>query len=323
MERLEKSLRRNDRNERKEMICYVPHTQIDKELYDNCIRSASNCIIYAFSWYLDIVSPGWDLLEYDNYKVVMPLPNRKRKSIQYIFTPLYIQQLGIFGINFRSDLVQEFIECIPEKFKLIELKLNEHNFLNNPLAWTQRTNNLLELNEDYETTANNFHRNCKRNIKKAIDAGLTIGESINADEFAKFIAENLQAQISGFTDNDVSLLARITQECNDREKGEIVCVRDMDGNVKAAGSFLFSNNRLIFSVCASTPVGHKQQAMYYLVAQQIKRHYSNYSYFDFSGSEIKGIAYFNSTFGAKEVSYPLLKMNRLPWLLKLLTGKFK
>lgn len=303
------------------MIRYVPHIQIDKKFYDKCIDNASNSLIYACSWYLDIVAPGWDLLEYDNYKVVMPLPHRKHFGISYIFTPRYVQQLGIFGTDISSDTIKNFLAQIPKKIRLLELKFNEKNELEEPPLTTYRTNYLLDISNSYETVSKSYHRNCNRNIRKAINAGVTIGKSIDAKEFAEFIRKNLQNEIDGFSNKDVALLAKITQESINQGTGEIVCVRDPQGNISATGSFLFSKNRLIFSVCASSPEGHKQQAMYYLVDQQIKKYAGKYSVFDFSGSEIKGIAYFNSTFGSESVSYPFLRINRLPWILKLLSGK--
>lgn len=303
------------------MIRYVPHNNIKKEQYDSCISSAPNSIIYAFSWYLDIVSPGWDIMEYDNYNAVMPLPHRKRFGLSYIFTPRYVQQLGVFGKDVNTGLIQEFLKQIPTKFRLIDLKFNEQNLHKEMSGWIKKTNYLLSINAEYEMVSKFYHRNCNRNIKKARNAGLSIGESVSAKEFSAFIRENLQDQIEDFVDSDVILLERITEECIRKQKGEIVCVRDPEGDISAAGSFLFSGDRLIFSVCASSPKGHKEQAMYYLVDQQIKKYSGNYSAFDFSGSEIKGIAYFNASFGAKAVSYPFLRINRLPMLLKLLVGK--
>lgn len=321
MERLEKSIRGNDHNESIIMIRYVPHKNINKEQYDICISNAPNSIIYAFSWYLDTVSPGWDMLESDDYKTVMPLPHRKRLGLSYIFTPRYVQQLGVFGPDVNKSLIQAFLKQIPPKFRLIDLKFNEKNSVEKLSGWTKRTNYLLNINAEYEMVSKSYHRNCNRNIKKAQNAGLLIGKSLNAREFSEFIRENLQDQIEGFVDSDVILLEKITEESLRNQEGEIVCVRDPEGNISAAGSFLFSGDRLIFSVCASSSKGHKEQAMYYLVDQQIKKYSGKFTVFDFSGSEIKGIAYFNASFGAQAVSYPFLRINKLPMLLKLLVGK--
>jgi hypothetical protein len=39
---------------------------------------------------------------------------------------------------------------------------------------------------------------------------------------------------------------------------------------------------------------------------------------DFEGSEIPGIARFFKSFGAEKFHYYRLKMNRLPWFIKLI-----
>jgi hypothetical protein len=303
------------------MIRYIPHIEIDKKRYDQCISQSSNGLIYAFSWYLDSVSPGWDLLEYDNYTAVMPLPNRKKFGIYYIFTPHYVQQLGVFGDDTNNKLLQEFIKNIPRKFRLIELKFNEKNTITKNKSLSIRKNFLLKIETDYSVIVNNYHRNCLRNIKKAENAGLHSGKTIQSDEFSRFIYNNLREQIKDLEHKDLELLEKITSEVIRRNMGEIACVYDEKDRLCAAGSFLYSRERLIFSVCASSSEGLKQQAMYYLVDQQIRRYAEKYSVLDFSGSEIKGIAYFNSTFGAEAVSYPFLEINRLPLVIRMITGK--
>ena len=44
------------------MIAYLTHDQIDKSRWDDCIAHAVNGMAYAWSWYLDVVHPGWEAL---------------------------------------------------------------------------------------------------------------------------------------------------------------------------------------------------------------------------------------------------------------------
>ena len=60
------------------MIVFRSHSEIDKEKWDACIRESANGIIYGYSWYLDIVSPGWAGLIEDAYTAVFPLTQRKK-----------------------------------------------------------------------------------------------------------------------------------------------------------------------------------------------------------------------------------------------------
>jgi hypothetical protein len=81
-----------------DMITYLTHKEIDFEKYDRCIDLSLNGIVYAYSWYLDMVTDDWDILVEDDYKSVMPLPKRKKFGIHYIYQPFFVQQLGVFSV---------------------------------------------------------------------------------------------------------------------------------------------------------------------------------------------------------------------------------
>jgi hypothetical protein len=55
-------------------ISHFRHHKIDKSIYDECILESLQGTVYAMSWYLDTVSPGWELLATEDYKTVMPIP---------------------------------------------------------------------------------------------------------------------------------------------------------------------------------------------------------------------------------------------------------
>ncbi|TAE87084.1 MAG: hypothetical protein EAY81_04625, partial [Bacteroidetes bacterium] len=107
------------------MIKYLSHQEIDKIKWDDCIAQSNNELIYAYSWYLDIVAPGWEALVLNDYEVVMPLPTTT-KYLNVIYQPFFAQQLGIFNTqNLKHFTVSDFIKAIPAKFKYINICLNE------------------------------------------------------------------------------------------------------------------------------------------------------------------------------------------------------
>lgn len=304
------------------MIQYLRHKEIDNEKWDRCIDSAPNGMIYAFSWYLDRLCPGWDALVEDNYTHVMPLPVRSKLGISYVFTPFFIQQLGIFGPDPGKIRTSAFLNEIPLKFRLVDLKFNEMNQLPADYSSGSRRNNyILAIGREYESIRSGYNRNCKRNIARAESSGLKVGEAISAAEFARFILTNLEEQVREMDMASARQLEHIKDDCLRKGKAELVAVRDKSGEIHAAGSFLFHRQRLIFSVCASTPEGRDKQAMYLLVDSLIRKHAGRFEWFDFSGSEIKGVAYFNSTFGAKAVTYPMVHINRLNKIQRFMSGK--
>ena len=304
------------------MIRHLKHNEIDKIRWDECIRLSDNGLIYACSWYLDVVCPQWEALVQDDYQYVMPLPVNKRFGIAYLYTPLYAQQLGIFGKGIPSEQITEFLGHIPDSIRLWDIKLNEQNIYGKGrFTSRERKNFTLDISSPYETVRSGYNRNCRRNIRKAEESGLQEGEGLSAHDFALFVRQNLKDQIHDLDRKAVGLLESVTGEALKRKSCEIVTLQDAAGSIHAAGSFLFYKERVIFSVCASTSEGKEQHAMSMLVDQQIRKYAGTYDLFDFSGSEIEGIAYFNAGFGATEAIYPLIHLNRLNWVLRVISGK--
>ena len=67
------------------MIRYLKNHEINTEKWDECIMNAFNGIVYAYSWYLDIVHETWDALIEGDYERVMPLPVSEKCGVSYIF----------------------------------------------------------------------------------------------------------------------------------------------------------------------------------------------------------------------------------------------
>lgn len=112
------------------MIRYVEHRDIDKTKWDDCINRSENGLVYALSWYLDVVCPQWTAIIVDDYHLVMPLPVRKKYGISYIFAPLYAQQLGVFGNHLTGNILEQILNTIPHQYRIVDLKLNESNSYN-------------------------------------------------------------------------------------------------------------------------------------------------------------------------------------------------
>ena len=110
---------------------YLKHTEIDKVKWDDCVLNSQNHLPYCYSWYLDIVSPGWDALISNDYEFIFPLTHRRKAGINYLFQPYFTQQLGLFSKNaFEQKTVTAFLSAIPEHFKFIEINLNTKFELN-------------------------------------------------------------------------------------------------------------------------------------------------------------------------------------------------
>jgi hypothetical protein len=302
------------------LIRYLRHNEIDKAKWDNCISGSVNELIYAYSWYLDIVSPGWDALIEGDYEAVMPLTWNRKFGICYLYGPYFAQQLGVFSIKKAdNDKIREFINSIPEKFRLIQINMNTFNHIStDSFAVNMNSNYELDISGAYSKIYSSYSRNCRRNIKKALDAKLAVDENISAREFMEFIKANLGGRLPELNRENYKTLKIILDTTLKSGSGKLYRVVTRENNPCAVGSFLFTSKRCIFSVCASSDEGKSSQAMYLLVNNVIECNSGKSMIFDFSGSNIKGIAYFNSSFGAEPVEYPYIYRNNLPWFIRFL-----
>jgi hypothetical protein len=301
------------------VIRYCPHTEIDPQKWDECIARSLPSLPYAFSWYLDTVSPDWDSLISGDYEAIMPLTFKRKWFVTYIHKPYYAQQLGIYSAETLSEsAIESFIRNIPSKYRFIHTNLNERNVLNDHLTAFKNTNHLIRIDRDYAQIVKDYSRNCRRNIKKAMDAGLTVGTETDDHAFVKFVFDHLERRISRLDLEQFRLLEKIIAYAREKAAGLITGVYTPQHELCAAGFFMQTRDRQVFSVCASSEKGKEHEAMYLLVDDRIKKSAGSKTWFDFSGSSIPGIAYFNQSFGAQAVTYPTLHLNRLPFPLRLI-----
>ena len=109
-------------------IAYIRHAGIDKNRWDAAIARSSNGMVYAHSWFLDLVSPRWDALIAGDYEMVMPLTWKKKAGIQYLCQPPFTQQLGVFSPkSLAHQQTAAFLRAIPSSFRYVDIFLNQRN----------------------------------------------------------------------------------------------------------------------------------------------------------------------------------------------------
>ncbi len=306
------TLLRTNRQSRTSVIKLIEHAAIDKARWDHCVLSCSTPLVYAESWYLDIVSPGWIGLIEGDYHSVMPLPHRRKWGMDYIFQPPFVQQLGVFG----KKNADEFIEAIPLNFQLADLVLNSGNQTERFKA-VPRPNLILSLSSDYESLHRTFSENTRRNIKRSIKAGLRIEEVADLESVISLFQSTKGRRVS-LGESDYSILRRIEQAARAQSRWEGYSVFDTKGVLLAGACFLKSPHGWIFLFSATHPAGRETGAMSALIDGFIRKHAGQNTLLDFEGSLDPSLYRFYRSFGAEESVYLSLRLNRMPWLWRWL-----
>ncbi len=302
------------------MIRYLTYSEVDKAKWDDCIRLSFNGNIYAYSWYLDIFAEGWAALIENDYTAVMPLTARKKWGFNYLFQPFFIQQLGVFSTDKLSpDKVNQFIQHIPNKYRYIEINLNTFNTCN--LADFEITNFLtheLDLISTHEAIFRNYSENTKRNVRKAVDAGLRVDYNVSPEKIIELFRNNRGRGISSYSENDYVNLLRLIKMCMQFKVGLSIGVLDEKNELCAGAFFVEQNNKVIFLFSGSNEKAKSTGAMAFLIDDFIKNNAQRNLTLDFEGSNDKNLARFYKSFGSKECVYLHVRKNNLPKLIRWL-----
>jgi len=300
------------------MIVYHKNNEIDKEQWDNCIKNTPRTKPYAFSWYLDIMSPGWQALVDDDYDSVFPVPGFSRFGIQYIATPVFLQQLGAFSPDKPGSVaITEFLEYMPDFFKFIDLCIGQ-NITAEGYKVTERVNFELDLSRPYETIFQNFSDHCRRNIKSSLKKNPEVVTNITPDEIINVFIENKGKEINGIKTRDYQHLKTLMNFCKINKKGRLIGVRD--GRKKLIfGIFLIEipGIKTILFV-ANTHQSRERRIGYFVINELIKDFSSTKTRLDFAGSSIPSVASFYESFGCDKVPFYRIFRNKLIWPIRML-----
>lgn len=296
------------------MISYVRHQEIDKKKWDELISSSPAGIIYAYSWYLDIICAGWDALILDDYHAVMPLTKRKKYFINYLFPPFFAQQLGVFSKSALTESLQnEFLQSIPDFFKFIEINLNLSNSWT-PAGFKTKSNSdyILTLGRHYSEIEEGYNENLRRNLKKASKNKLTIFKAGNVTDVIKMFRANRGAQIENLKNEHYLVFEKLEAIARSRNQSQIWIVNNQYGIPVAGAVFFYSHNNAIFIFSGNTKDGKSLSAMHYLIDEFVKEHALSLNHLDFEGSNDTELARFYKGFGSSEFVYLQIKKNQLP-----------
>lgn len=299
------------------MIKFIEHKNINKKKWDDCVHNSSNASIFAYSWYLDVVCEGWNGLVLDDYEAVFVLASKSKYKINYLYQPFFTRYFGVFTKSkINNKLVSEFFVAIPEKYKYIEFCLTESNlFQSKQYEFSDKKFQVLDLNRKYEDIQKDFSDNSKRNVKKAIKAGLKIRPDISPDKIVNLFRITKGNELEVFAAEDYKVLIKLMNTCNDLKKGQSIAIYDGE-KLCAAAFFMFSNNRFTFLKSGLTDDGKAKGAMFLLMDYFIKQNSDKKYQLDFGGSSVESVARFYKNFGAKDCVYLQVKRNNLPALVK-------
>jgi hypothetical protein len=291
---------------------YLTRDQVDTGRWDQCIHTAANGLIYGYSWYLDGMARHWDALVWNDYEAVMPLTWNRKWGIQYIYTPPFVQQLGIFTkAAVTKEMETAFLNELPKRFRFTELFLNYAH----PGSHPTRSNFICPLHGSYEQLRNNYRNVLLKNLKRAAHAGLEYTTQLQAAVVLDAWRELYGARFQHVRTHHYQRFKKI---CEQHPHHVVVRAAVCANALCSAVILLKDHRRLYLMVSVTWPAGKGKQANRFLLDSIFREFAGTQLLFDFEGSDIPGIAMYFKNFGAIDQPYYFYRYNRLPRLVKWL-----
>jgi hypothetical protein len=295
-------------------IRYLDREEIDIKKWDGCIVGAPNGLIYAFSFYLDMMAKNWSALVVNDYEAVIPLTWNRKYGIKYLYQPAFTAQLGLFSKHpADQNILEKCIDLSKSHFRYCEIHLNAGN---PSTGIPVRANYVLNLERIYSDISKGYQKRMADHLKKSSAGGMkytiskdylsviSLFKSIYGDRLPKI-------RLSDYT--------HFESLCRDLVTKEMILVREVrnDKNELMSANIFFRDDKRIYNIMPVTPAaGREQRAQFYLLDQLIREFATNKLLLDFEGSEVPGIAAFYRKFGSVNQPYPFLKFNHLPFPLR-------
>ena len=298
---------------RNDMIRYLQRKEIDEQRWDRVVSGWRYETVYPYTWYLDLVAPGWSALVMDDYQFIMPLAWKRKLWFRYLYQPVSTQQLGVIT---RGDgdpgpeVMQAFLRLLPEYFHGGTCAFNRGNRVEQERGFRveERINYELDLSPSYEKIRRGFATNTLRNLARAERTGLRVTDDISP---AEFLERRRACDPLGRGDRFYHVVDDLVRGLDRDERGMICGVRSGDKLI-AGALFAFSRKRAVYLHSFSDEEGKEDRSMFRIVDTFIRRHAGKEMILDFEGSMVPSIARFFRGFGADPVMYQRVRFNRFP-----------
>lgn len=282
------------------MIKRLKYNEIDFEKYSKCLENAVQRKYSATKDFLDITSgKQWELLVYNDYEAVMPVPFVKKLGFKIVINPKLCQQLGIFSNIDDVKINDLFLSFLERKYNIWYYGFNDKNTFSKLL---KRRKNFLIYPDNYEIVRQKYSPKRKRKLRLDDDV-LQKSEVRDVSIFNawEFISRNL---IGAKNEKDKNSFLQIF---TDLEKaGYLKLKAFFYGTAIINLIAVYSDDKTIALLGTFNDKDHIKLSGSSFIIDNVIRKNIQTKIFDFEGSDIPAIEEFFRGFRPELKSYPVI-----------------
>lgn len=184
------------------MIRRLKYNEIDFVKYAQCLDHSEQRKYSAAKEFLDITAPGqWEILVYNDYEAVMPIPFVRKYGVKIVHNPKLCQQLGVFSAKDDVNLNEKFLDYLESHYLIRAYPFNDGNKLRTQFRIKK---NFLIYPDTYENVYSRYSPKRKRKLRldqEVLDQSEV--KTVSYDEVKSFIESNIiglnkESDLSGF-----------------------------------------------------------------------------------------------------------------------------
>lgn len=279
---------------------YLHRKFIDDTLWNSLVSEYHDGFPYQYTWYLDALTDGnWYGMVFGNYRAIFPLAvNRKWFGMKQAYQPFLSQRFDLVGEIEVEDYVV-LTSRLAKTFK--KLNFNTSTAIGQDhFKVTNRVNQVIDLAQPISVIRKHYNKSTRRLVRLG-NENLTI--SIDSD-----IESYLQFYKAGKYPKQKPILAqwdmfkRLLEFIKSNQMLEIISIL-YDGRIVASSAYVITSTRVINLIGASDPLCREHYGNYIKIDTMLAKYAEEKEVFDFFGSNLDGVAKFNSNFGAVAETY--------------------
>ncbi len=304
-------------------IRYLRSNEIDFSAWNKCIENAINGSIFAYTWYLEIVSPKWEALVEDDYKSVMPILSTKFFGFKIFTQSKFVYFSGIYSnLLIDKHLTERFLSKLPKELTNININLNKYNRIDESNSIVAGKKNIFELDiiRKYTFLRNQYHPWLEKTLQKIEKNNINIISGIQSNELVNLHLKNSKYSFFSLKESEIKKFRLLTSITLRNNTGEIIGAYS-NNVLQAAAVFVSSHNNVHLLFYAQTRNGFKSKLLYSIVDFFIKKHAEkNITISVYPTGRLS--KYFDlKMYGAQLTEHFCLYQNCLPWYLKHILKK--
>jgi hypothetical protein len=280
------------------MIRRLKYHEIDFQKYTKCLENSVQRNWYAKKEVLDQLSENWEILMFEDYKAVLPIPLKKKFGINFVIMPLFCQQLGVFSEKDDTGINDQFLQFLKKNYTILLYSFNDRNSFSEPLK--KKKNYTIPLS-DYVILRRKKYFKGRKSTAKCAQHLIYKEIDLNAEHIS-FIAKNFkglkkETDIKKFKD-----YMKFLHQNNSLK----LCAAYLEEKLINVAVLVDESTQLSLLGLINDETYKTENGPSFLI-DKILSNYIHQKSFNFMGSNIRGIEIFFKSFGGELQEYSYLQ----------------